>query len=258
MQGYGEGFAHIYNLRWTHFAQEIAPRIRAFYEATVTGATHKRMLDLACGTGQLAVDFLDHGYDVVGLDLSPAMLRHARDNAATYVATGRARFIEADAADFTPDEVDATSEGFGLVVSTFDALNHLPDFDDLEDCFRSTYDVLVDSGWFIFDLNTRFGLRRWGGISIQEDEDLVLITRGVVVEDEGRAYTQISGFLQRDDGLYSRFNEVAYNTIFALKDVADALTDTGFGHVHFSRAGELDVAVDDPERYGRIFVVAQR
>jgi len=252
MQGYEKDFAQIYNIRWTQFANDVAPEIRAFFEARSGDLASRRILDIACGTGQLAVYFLEQGYEVVGLDLSSAMLAHARENARAYIEQSKARFVEADAADFTMDE------RFGLVVSTFDALNHLPDFDDLEGCFASTADVLEPGGWFIFDLNTRFGLQRWGGISVQEEEDLVLITRGVVSEQEGRAYTQISGFLRRDDGLYERFSEVAYNTIFALDDVALALQDAGFDKVHFAAARALDVPLDAPETYGRVFIVAQK
>jgi SAM-dependent methyltransferase len=258
MQAYGQGFAHIYNMRWTHFAQNVAPEIRRFYEGTATGKTNRHILDLACGTGQLAVYFLDHGYRVVGVDLSPAMLIHARENAGDYVAQGKARFVEADVADFNPEDVRADDRKFGLAVSTFDALNHLPDFIALEDCLQTTYDVLAEDGWFVFDLNTRFGLRRWAGINIQEDEDLVLITRGVVVEEENRAYTQISGFLQQENGLYKRFNEVAYNTIFDLSDVRDTLEDIGFSRVHFSRGDALEEPLSNPEDYGRVFVVARK
>ncbi len=252
MQGYGEGFAQIYNMRWTHFASTVAPRIRTFYEATALGRQCRKLLDLACGTGQLALYFLQEGYEVVGLDLSPSMLVHARENAAPYLQAGQVRFLEADAAEFSLDT------HVGLVVSTFDALNHLPDMDALEGCFESTFEALLPEGWFIFDLNTPFGLQRWGGISVQEEEDLVLITRGVVVEEEDRAYTQISGFLRREDGLYTRFGEVAYNTIFELGEVATLLKDIGFRRVHFANAQSLETPLEAPETYGRVFVVVQR
>jgi SAM-dependent methyltransferase len=252
MQGYNEEFAYIYAMRWNFFAREVAPRIRAFYEGTPMGSRQKTVLDLACGTGELAAYLLEHGYRVIGLDLSPAMLVHARENTRAYVDTGTARFIEGDAANYSLDEP------VGLVVSTFDALNHLPNWEALKRCFASTFDALTTGGWFIFDLNTRLGLNRWGSINIQEDDDLVLITRGVVAHDEGRAYTQISGFLQQDDGLYKRFSEVVYNTIFDLAAVKAALNEKGFRHVHFAQPQALDESLTDPEDYGRIFVIAQK
>ena len=99
MQGYSEGFAAIYSMRWTFFARDVAPRIRAFYEATPTAARNRKVLDLACGTGDLALYLLEQGYEVIGLDLSPAMLAVARSKAEAYIAQGTARFVEGNAAN---------------------------------------------------------------------------------------------------------------------------------------------------------------
>jgi SAM-dependent methyltransferase len=40
-----------------------------------------RLLDAACGSGQWAVGFAQHGCEVVAMDLAPAMVEHARANA---------------------------------------------------------------------------------------------------------------------------------------------------------------------------------
>lgn len=55
----------------------------------------RRVLDLACGTGTLALALAERGFDVVGLDFSPGMLRRARAKARR--GAGRApRFDRAD------------------------------------------------------------------------------------------------------------------------------------------------------------------
>ncbi len=251
MQGYGDDFAQIYNMRWGGFADRVAPLIRAYYETTEVGKDNHTLLDLCCGTGQVALHFLEHGYRILGLDLSPAMLIHARENAAPYVADGRARFLEGDAADF---EVPGR---YGLAVATFDALNHLPDMISLQGCFDATHKALIEGGVFIFDLNTRAGLQSWSGINVQDSEDLVLIIRGVVSNWEGRAYTQISGFLRQESGLYKRFNEVVYNTIFNLDEVGAALEDAGFSDVTLARSDALDTPLEAPERSARVFFIAR-
>jgi ubiquinone/menaquinone biosynthesis C-methylase UbiE len=155
LQAYNASFARVYNLRWAQFANNVAPRLRAFYESTPLGQQNHTLLDICCGTGQLAVNFLDNGYQVTGLDLSEAMLDYARGNASAFIVAGRARFVHSDASNFAMDE------RFGLAVSTYDALNHLPDFEALKGCFRSVYPLLLDGGWFIFDLNTELSLRHW-------------------------------------------------------------------------------------------------
>jgi SAM-dependent methyltransferase len=252
MQAYNSSFARIYNLRWANFAQNTAPKLRAFYESTSVGLENHTLLDLCCGTGQLALNFLDSGYQVTGLDLSEGMLEYARANAAAYIVTGQANYIQADAANFEMDE------RFGLVVSTFDALNHLPDFTALKSCFLSVYPVLVEGGLFIFDLNTREGLKHWTGISIEDSPDLMLVTRALYDEESQKAFMRVSGFVLAGEARYERFEETAYELAFELQSVREALRDTGFKKVHFARLQDLGAPVDEPERETRIFIIAEK
>jgi SAM-dependent methyltransferase len=249
---YNSGFATVYNLHWGGFADRLAPRIREFYESTSTGQAHKTVLDVCCGTGQLALHFLEWGYAVTGLDFSPAMLAYAQEKTRPYIETGRARFVEGDAAAFALDGA------FGLAISTFDALNHMPDMAALEGCFRSVAAVMVEGGHFIFDLNTRHGLERWLGASMQMADDLVLFTRGVMVADLNRTYTQISGFLRTESGLYDRFDQTAFNTIFVMSAVHAALAEAGFRSSYCARSEDFATPVAEPEAEPRIFFVAEK
>jgi SAM-dependent methyltransferase len=251
MQAYGPGFAHAYNLRWAGFAQRVAARLLELHAAGPQGPSHGSVLDLCCGTGQLARRFLERGFRVVGVDLSDAMLRYARESAASFVRSGRATFVQADARDFTLDE------RFGLVASTYDALNHLPDLCALRSCFASV--ARVCDGTFVFDLNTRAGLRRLNSIEVDDgSDDAMIITRGGYDGVSERAWVQISGFVHVRDGLYERFSETVFNTVFAMDDVKAALLETGWREVYFARLDDLSSPVDDPERESRVFVVARK
>ena len=252
MQAYNSSFARVYNLRWTQFAQNVAPRLRAYYESTGVGEENHALLDLCCGTGHLATHFLDSGYSVIGLDLSEAMLEYARANAAAYIVAGLAHFVQGDAADFELDD------HFGLVVSTFDALNHLSDFNALKSCFLSVYPVLVPGGSFIFDLNTLDGLRRWTGISIEDGLDLMLVTRALYDDGTQKAFMRISGFIKARDDLYERFEETTFEIGFDLAAVREALLETGFRKVRFSRLQDLNAPVEEPERESRIYIIAEK
>jgi ubiquinone/menaquinone biosynthesis C-methylase UbiE len=252
MQAYGPSFARVYNLRWTAFATQVAPRIRACYETGPLRGENPHVLDLCCGTGQLALHFLDHGYQVTGLDLSEAMLEHARANNAVYIIAGQARFVQGDAAEFI------LPEKYGLVVSTYDALNHLPDFDALTGCFRSVYRVLAEDGMFIFDLNTLEGLRRWTSISVSDSPEMMLVIRSLFDEQQQKAFTSISGFIAAGNGLYERFEETAYNRFFAMAEVRKALFDCGFRRVRFAREQDLQKPLESPETEQRVFIVAEK
>jgi SAM-dependent methyltransferase len=254
VQTYGPGFAQLYNTRWTGFARQVAPPLLAFYAATPEGQARATVLDLCCGTGQLALSFLQAGYPVIGLDLSPAMLRLAAENAAAYTASEQARFVLRDASDFTlPQPV-------GFAMSTYDALNHLPDLAALARCFACVSRALTPGGWFVFDLNTHVGLRdRWNSIQVEDGPEVVLIQRSLFpVERPDRGWSKFSGFVRQPDGHYTRFDETVYNTAFPLADVLAALTAAGFSRAHAARLTDLATPLPDPEAEGRVFLVAQR
>lgn len=253
MQAYSSAFAYIYNQRWGGFARQVAPPLLAYYAATAEGRARQPVLDLCCGTGQLALALLAEGYTVTGLDLSPAMLHLAAENAAAYTATGQARFVLRDAAEFT------LPEPCGLVVSTFDALNHLADLATLRRCFACVAAALVPGGHFIFDLNTRRGLlERWNGIHIDDSEEAVVIQRGLFPAEGDRAWNKLSGFVRLADGRYERFDETVFNTAFAIADVLAALAAAGFEPAHAARMAALGTPLAEPEQEGRVFLVARR
>ncbi len=92
-----------------------------------------RILDVGCGTGTLASRLIAQGVSVVGVDLSPEMIAHAR------AAVPRGRFLARDAQRLwvTPDEGAVGAGGgegaSGLIPGSFDgvlsnaALHWMPD-----------------------------------------------------------------------------------------------------------------------------------
>lgn len=252
MQAYGRAFARVYNKRWTGFAHRVGPLIAEFYASTAPGKAKRPVLDLCCGTGQLALHFLEQGYQVTGLDLSEHMLQYAKENASAYAESGQAEFVQADAANFFLDR------RFGLVASTFDALNHLESREALQACFQSVFAVLIEDGYLIFDLNTRAGLMRWNNLSVDDSDEAMIVTRGIYDGQGNRAYTRVSGFIRAANDKYDRFEETVYNTVFDMAWVRDALLQAGWRDVHAARLEALAAPIAEPEREGRVFFVARK
>ena len=253
MQGYGRVFAKVYNLLWNDFADHIAPQIHDFYIATELGNRRQPVLDLCCGTGRLSRYFLERDFRVVGLDLSEHMITWARQNNLEYVVAEQASFVQGDAADFD------LNEKFGLTISSYDSLNHLPDAVALSNCFRCVSDVLLDGGYFIFDLNTHVGLQQWNGFMVRPGEQIYLINRGMYDLHTVKAWTKITGFVRDEgDGRYERFDETVYNTVFEMNAVREGLLETGFQSVYFAVDGAINQPIDNPEDQKRVFFVAQK
>lgn len=101
-----------------------------------------RVLDVCCGTGLMTAELLARGYDVEGVDASPAMLALARDRLAR------------DALLTECVLPDLPVQGpFDAAVSTLDGLNYLA-LDDLRATFAAIAATLRPGGWFVFDLHT--------------------------------------------------------------------------------------------------------
>ncbi|MEM4781057.1 MAG: methyltransferase domain-containing protein [Halalkalicoccus sp.] len=69
----------------------------------------KRVLEIACGTGRFTVMLAARGADVVGLDISKAMLSQGREKARAAGLSERTEFVRGDAArlPFPDDHFDA-------------------------------------------------------------------------------------------------------------------------------------------------------
>jgi len=250
MQAYSEAFARVYNARWSAFARRIAPIIYEYCEGTGICLNDKPILDLCCGTGQLAAYFLQHNCSIVGIDLSPHMLKYANENVREYVLSGRARLVQGDASNFTVDEKCS------LAVSTFDSLNHLVDEVALERCFRCVHSVC--DGPFIFDFNTPKGVRASTMMQVDDSSDeLLLVLQGVYDTGGQRACLRFFGCAGMD-GTHLRFDETVYSQAFKLETVMELLASAGWGHSHFAHINNLRtvLSIDEAGDQSRIFVVA--
>jgi ubiquinone/menaquinone biosynthesis C-methylase UbiE len=100
-------FAPVYDLVVSPFK-----RLRRDVVSIASAAPHSKVLDVATGTGEQACAFAAGGHDVVGLDISDAMLERARRKARD----GNPRFVHGDATrlPFKNGEFDATCVSFAL------------------------------------------------------------------------------------------------------------------------------------------------
>ena len=121
------------------------------------GREPRTALDLACGTGAVALALAGAGLRTIGLDRSAAMLALARQNA-------RARglplpLVRADLRAF------AFGRPFDLITCAFDSLNYLTDPADLAAALRQVRAALAPGGLFVGDLVT---VRAFAGAGDEE------------------------------------------------------------------------------------------
>ena len=102
------------------------------------------VLELACGTGRLTIPIAQAGVEIVGLDLSPSMLAHARRKAKA--ADVEVEFVEGDCRSFD------LGRRFALIFMAFNSMQHLHDYASLAALFANVRKHLAEGGRFIFDV----------------------------------------------------------------------------------------------------------
>lgn len=100
---------------WTYFAPlealTTAPAAKLVRHARVRAG--QRLLDVACGTGVVAVTAARAGANVSGIDITPSLVEHARVNAGTAGLTIDFREGDAEALPFDDRTFDAVLSQFG-------------------------------------------------------------------------------------------------------------------------------------------------
>lgn len=102
------------------------------------------VLELACGTGRLAIPIAQSGVEMVGLDLSASMLAHARTKAKA--AGVEIEFVEGDCRSFD------LGRKFALIFMAFNSMQHLHDYASQAALFACVRKHLAEGGRFIFDV----------------------------------------------------------------------------------------------------------
>lgn len=138
-----ENISEIYDLGWGEFAEQYLSFINRLLDKY--RIRQARILDVACGTGILAIALAKQGHSVCGIDISPEMIAVARTKASGITGLS---FSVQDMSNFKVHGV------FDLITCTYDAINYLIDPNDVTAMFGHVARSLRKSGLFVFDSNT--------------------------------------------------------------------------------------------------------
>jgi ubiquinone/menaquinone biosynthesis C-methylase UbiE len=204
-----------------------------------------RALDVACGTGTLALLLADDGWDVIGLDNSEAMLEQASAKAENMVIRGSVAFIQGDmrrlstndqrpvAKEYqshidTPSSFVLRPSSFNLVTCVYDSLNYLLDERELAACFEGIARVLAPGGLLVADMNTRYFLEYdWGTSEVIEQAGLVQVTQSYFDRVAECSTMVLSCFAGDDRRGYTRFDETHIERAYTPEIVEHMLRSAG-------------------------------
>jgi len=240
-----DNFAWLYDKEWAAYGENIFPALKDIAGDKLPDGSN--VLDLCCGTGQLAKGLLEKGYKVTGLDGSAEMIKHARINAPA------AEFIVDDARTF---ELPAK---FDAVFSTFDALNHIMTLEELQQAFTRVYQCLKIGGVFIFDLTTKkhFEMHMKEVNIVREKPGYLFTVRGSYNEEAKTGEFHCTIFQPQGDN-WKRSDVKLHQTWYPCEDVKSALENAGFSGVKAHTFNEQHELMEVTEDTFRVFFRAEK
>lgn len=125
--------------RWVEYVRRLA---------SIRSHPMRRVLDVGCGTGTVALRLAAGGVTVVGVDASPDMVEMARAK----TPGPNPRYVVSRMEDLD------LGETFDTAISLFDSVNYVTEPADLQEAFHRIYRHLDPGGFWMFDMNTPYAL----------------------------------------------------------------------------------------------------
>lgn len=246
MEAYGE-FARVYDLfmsdvdydSWSEYIIRLLKK---------DGIEDGLVLELGCGTGSLTMRLAKAGYDMIGVDNSPAMLQEAMEKKEEQSLD--ILYLMQDMREF---ELYGTVRA---VVSICDSMNYITEEEDLLEVFRLVNNYLDPGGLFLFDLNTVYKYEELLGdrtIAENRPEGSFIWENEYDAGSRMNVY-ELALFIPRKDGLYEKYEEEHFQRAYTLSQIQSLLRQAGMEYV-----AAYDAFTEEPPREDseRIYILAR-
>lgn len=243
-----EKFAYLYDElmsdapyeQWVSFVLKIIKQ---------TGITNCKLLDVGCGTGNVAIPLSEQGLDVTAVDLSDEML---------IVAKEKSEAKGTDIKFFQQDMKELEGLGiFDVVISLCDSVNYLNNQDEVATTFQRVYDHLNYNGVFVFDVHSIYKINEIfkGHTFAHSGEEIAYIWECFAGEWEHSVEHELSFFIKNSADLYERFDELHKQRTYPMKFYKQALESSGFTVEQVTGDFSFDTLAEDSQRW---FFVAKK
>ena len=222
--------------------------------AEQAGLAGRRLLDVGCGTGSAIVPMLARGFDVVGVDISEAMLERARSKLGPEV-----ELLVRDMRELP------TLGRFDLVWSLCDSVNYLQDEAELVATLHGCRRNLAPGGVIALDVDSLATIRRlYSSLLVVPGDDAVLVFEGRSASDlpsGGAAEAWVDHLSRGPEPWWSRVRGVHHQRHHAEAVVRRALESAGLECVGVwgtDRHGARAQPFDDLHHNKAVYIARER
>lgn len=207
------------------------------------------LLDLACGTGSLSLEFSKMGFEVIGTDASPDMLMEA----------GNKAIAEEENILFLCQKMQET-DLYGTVraiICSLDSINHLENAEEMKKTFQVLKNFIDDGGIMVFDVNTVYKHREVLGNNtfVYDEKDVYCVWQNSLYSDGVTVGINLDFFVKEKNGSYNRYTENFKEIAFTDEEITDAVESAGFRIVE--KYAELGFCKPEADAQ-RIYYVVRR
>lgn len=236
-KSYTASFARIYDDIMTNvpyeFWYEYIQEFLSYYDKNPT-----KILDLACGTGNMSLLFAPTAKKIVGIDRSEDMLAVAENKARQKEYS--INYIQADLKKF---EICGK---FNLVFSVFDSMNYILSLENLKKVFDNVYRVLEKDGLFIFDMNTINRLMSIEpGTTMFTGDNYTCFWQDIVDKKNKKWQVRLKIYFDDNDSSFEEFHQ---ETGYPVEWVTRALYEVGFEYIDIYKAFTFNSGNDNDNR----------
>jgi SAM-dependent methyltransferase len=207
-----------------------------------------KILDLACGTGNMSIQMSKKGFEVTGVDLSADMLTCAIDKSIKNNLN--IEFINHDMVDFR------MKVEFDGIICLLDSVNYILKNEYIEKFFMNVYNMLDIHGIFIFDINTEYKLKNIisNNIFYEISDEVNYLWTNNFNENNNICEFDLTFFVKEGE-LYRKYNETHYERAYNNDELIDILEKCNFEIINIF--DELQF-VDPKINSERIFFVCRK
>lgn len=224
---YDTDLAYVHDTSYGNFARKAAKMLKKlfnqeFYEKGL-------IIDLGCGSGIVAKELLDDGFEVLGIDKSEALIQIAKKNApkgkyevGSFFETNFPKCIG--------------------VISTSECLNYAingENENNLKKLFKSIFASLHKGGLFVFDM-IEPGTAKCEK-HIVEKEDWTMFLHTWEDQEKNMLTRDVTLFRQVEGNLYRKSKEVHQARLYPHNQIVSLLKDTGFQVSLFKQYDDLNL-----------------
>lgn len=228
---YADDLAYVHHAGFGRYAAAVAPEIARLLDRR--GIRGGRIVEFGCGGGTIAAHLAGRGYDVLGIDQSPAMVRIARANApgATFKAgsLATAKIPRCAAIVAIGEVVSYITEVPPKANATTKARRHE---EGLRQFFRRAAAALEPRGLLIFDFMESAEGRTYEARG-RAGEDWAIVMRSTA---SGRILTRDMTIFRKIGREYRRSREIHDVRLYRRQEMAAALRRTGFTALSMRRS----------------------